>query len=101
MRILYYVKNRGKIDEREIFSKNNHVFIFINLKFTFNLVTILLTDLNISNFIAALALFYIYEKNLAIKILKHQVNHVKLLLIKQLFNKHIYISKTIVITKLQ
>lgn len=65
------IKYRGKINKQKIFLKNNHIFVFINLKISFCLVIILVMDQNILDLIISLIFFSIQKKNFGLEILKH------------------------------
>ena len=69
----------GKIDEQEIFPKNNQVSIFMNLRSPPCSVIMSVTDQNISDLVAPLASFSINKENPAIEIPKHQVDYAELL----------------------
>ncbi len=81
----------GKIDEQEIFPKNNHVSIFMNLKSLPYSVIISVTDQNISNLVAPLACLPVDKENPAIEISKHQVDYAELLPRRQFLNGNMYI----------
>lgn len=90
-----------KIDGQKIFSKNNYVSIFINLKFFSCLIIMSVTNQNISDLIASLVSFFIDKKNPTIKISKRQFNHTELLLGEQLLNRDVYTLITTVTKKRQ
>ncbi len=92
---------RGKIDEQEMFPKNNHVTIFMNLKSPPCSVIISVTDRNISHLVAPLASFSIDRENPAIEIPKHQVDYAELLFEVQLLNGDVYIPVVTVTKKWQ
>lgn len=67
----------GRIDrqkDNEIFPKNNHVSIFINLKFSLSLVIILDIDQNILDLVVFLVSISINKKKSLIENFKYQIN---------------------------
>ncbi len=91
----------GKIDEQEIFPKNDHVSIFMNLKSPLCSVIMSVTDQNISDLVVPLASLSIDKENPAIEIPKNQVDYAELLPGEQLLNGDVYILVVTVTKKRQ
>ncbi len=89
---------RGKIDDQEIFPKNNHVSIFMNLKSPPGSLIMSVTDQNISDLASPLASVSIDKENPAIEIPKPQVDYSELLPGEHLLNIDVYIP-VVTVTK--